>query len=473
MNFVNKITILTGKKGEIYMNFMDKFNELANRTLVPIATKLGNQRHLAAIRDGMVVAIPLSILGGVCLIISTPPFTPDTLPDWGFFSDMLMGWYNWAQTYKAALQVPYNMTMALMGLFVTFSISYHLAKRYEMPGLNAACVTTAVFLIMSAPSISAVPSSVISEGAKASDLLAQAGSYIPTTYLDAKGIFTGILCSIGCVEIMRLLLKKNIRFKLPEGVPPAITSSFDAIIPLFACVIVFYGASLIIQNLSGELLPSMLMTILAPAVSGLDSLVGICLITIIAQVFWFFGLHGASITQPIRLPFMQMYLVANITAFSEGNTIVHFFTQPFWSYVITLGGGGATLGLCILLTRSKSKELKTLGRLSIGPAIFNINEPIIFGLPMVLNPLMMIPFIFVPVVNSIIAYALMALNVVGKGVIETPWTTPAPLGAALGCMDVKAGIMVIGLILLDMLLYYPFFKLTEKQKLQEEAGETN
>lgn len=217
----------------------------------------------------------------------------------------------------------------------------------------------------------------------------------------------------------------------------------------------------------------MLMTILAPAVSGLDSLVGICLITIIAQVFWFFGLHGASITQPIRLPFMQMYLVANITAFSEGNTIVHFFTQPFWSYVITLGGGGATLGLCILLTRSKSKELKTLGRLSIGPAIFNINEPIIFGLPMVLNPLMMIPFIFVPVVNSIIAYALMALNVVGKGVIETPWTTPAPLGAALGCMDVKAGIMVIGLILLDMLLYYPFFKLTEKQKLQEEAGETN
>ena len=386
---------------------------------------------------------------------------------------MLMGWYNWAQTYKAALQVPYNMTMALMGLFVTFSISYHLAKRYEMPGLNAACVTTAVFLIMSAPSISAVPSSVISEGAKASDLLAQAGSYIPTTYLDAKGIFTGILCSIGCVEIMRLLLKKNIRFKLREGVLPAITSSFDAIIPLFACVIVFYGASLIIQNLSGELLPSMLMTILAPAVSGLDSLVGICLITIIAQVFWFFGLHGASITQPIRLPFMQMYLVANITAFSEGNTIVHFFTQPFWSYVITLGGGGATLGLCILLTRSKSKELKTLGRLSIGPAIFNINEPIIFGLPMVLNPLMMIPFIFVPVVNSIIAYALMALNVVGKGVIETPWTTPAPLGAALSCMDVKAGIMVIGLILLDMLLYYPFFKLTEKQKLQEEAGETN
>ena len=104
------------------MNFMEKFNELANRTLVPIANKLGNQRHLAAIRDGMVVAIPLSILGGVCLIISTPPFKPETLPNWGFVSDMLNGWYNWAQANKAMLQLPYNMTMALMGLFIAFAI---------------------------------------------------------------------------------------------------------------------------------------------------------------------------------------------------------------------------------------------------------------------------------------------------------------------------------------------------------------
>lgn len=414
------------------MNFMEKFNELANRTLVPIANKLGNQRHLAAIRDGMVVAIPLSILGGVCLIISTPPFKPDTLPNWGFISDLLLGWYNWAQANKAMLQLPYNMTMALMGLFVAFAIAYHLAKRYKMPTLNTAIVSTAVFFIVTSPAVSAVPTSAISEGSNMTDLLGMAGNYIPMTFLDAKGIFTAIIVAIGCVEIMHFMLAKNIRFKMPEGVPPAISSSFDAIMPLFVCVITFYAISLFIQNVSGELLPSMIMTLLAPAISGLDSLLGICLITIIAQTFWFFGLHGASITQPIRLPFMQMYLVANITAFTAGEPIAHFFTQPFWSYVITLGGGGATLGLCILLLRSKSVELKTLGKLSIGPAIFNINEPIIFGLPMVLNPLMMIPFIFVPVINSIIAYACMAFQIVGKGVIETPWTTPAPLGAALG-----------------------------------------
>ena len=450
------------------MNFIEKFNEIANKTLVPIANKLGNQRHLAAIRDGMVVAIPLSILGGFCLIISTPPFTPKSLPDWGVISDLLIGWYNWAQANATALRLPYNMTMALMGLFVAIAIAYHLAKRYEMSGLNAAIVSTTVFLLICAPTTTAVLTSAISEGANTNDLLAQAASFIPTTYLDAKGIFTAIIVSIGCVEIMRVMLKKNIRFKMPEGVPPAIASSFDSILPLFVCMGVFYGLSLIIQNISGELLPSLIMTILAPAISGLDSLLGICLITIIAQTFWFFGLHGASITQLIRLPIMHMYLMANITAFSDGEPIFNFFTQPFWSYVITLGGGGSTFALCILLLRSKSVELKTLGKLSIGPAIFNINEPIIFGLPMVLNPLMMIPFIFVPVINTIIAYTCMALNIVGKGVVETPWTTPAPIGAALGCMDIKAGIMVIILIILDMLLYYPFFKLMEKQKLAEE-----
>lgn len=455
------------------MKFMERFNEIANRTLVPIASKLANQRHLASIRDGMVVAIPLSILGGICLIISTPPFKPETLGDWGFISDMLLGWYNWAQANKVMLQLPYNMTMALMGLFVAFAIAYNLAKRYNMAPLNASIVSTAVFLMVSAPVSKAVPVEAINEGTAVADMLGQTSAFIPTTYLDAKGIFTAIIVAIGCVEIMQFLLKKNIRFKLPQGVPPAISSSFDAIIPLFLCVIVFYALSLFVQNISGELLPSMIMSILAPAISGLDSLWGICLITMIAQVFWFFGLHGASITQPIRLPFMQMYLVANIAAFSANEEIPHFFTQPFWSYVIALGGGGATLGLCLLLLKSKSAELKTLGKLSIGPAFFNINEPIIFGLPMVLNPMMMIPFIFVPVVNTIITYSCMYFGIVGKGVIETPWTTPAPLGAALGCMDIKAGVLVIGLIILDMILYYPFFKLMEKQKLEEEQGTEN
>ncbi|MBC5628120.1 PTS sugar transporter subunit IIC [Clostridium sp. NSJ-6] len=449
---------------------MNKFNQFADKYLVPIANKVGTQRHIQAIKDGMTVAIPLSILGGMCLIVATPPFTAEQVSGEGIISKLLLGWYTWAKANGDALKLPFNMTMGLMGLFIVFSIAYSLAKHYKMPELNASVISTAVFLLVSAPTTKAVTSNLIVDGATAADLLSKQGSFLSTSFLDANGIFTAIIVGIGCVEIMHFLLKKDIRFKMPDGVPPAIASSFDSIIPLFTCVAIFYSASLIVQNLSGELIPKMIMTVLAPAMSGLDSLVGICMIVIIAQIFWFFGLHGASITQFVRLPFMQMYLMNNIAAYEAGQPIVHFFTQPFWSYIINLGGGGATFSLCFLLARSKSVQLKQLGRLGIGPAIFNINEPIIFGLPLVLNPIMMIPFIFVPVVNSIIAYVCMATGIVGKGIIETPWTTPAPIGAALGCMDIKAGIMVCGLIVLDVFMYYPFFKLLEKQKLEEENG---
>ena len=434
---LKKVHFKGGKK-------MQKFMDILEAKLMPIGIKLGNNRYLKAINKSFMIILPLTIFGSIFTLISSFPVT---------------AWTNWLNETGLAtwLGLPSKLTIDLISLYTVVSLGYVFTKEEGFDGFAGGLTALVSFIIVTP---------LLQITTKQDSIITAIGF----DWLGARGLFVAMI--IGCLSSLLFIFfnKKGWIIKMPEGVPPAISSSFDAIMPLFVCVITFYAISLFIQNVSGELLPSMIMTLLAPAISGLDSLLGICLITIIAQTFWFFGLHGASITQPIRLPFMQMYLVANITAFTAGEPIAHFFTQPFWSYVITLGGGGATLGLCILLLRSKSVELKTLGKLSIGPAIFNINEPIIFGLPMVLNPLMMIPFIFVPVINSIIAYACMAFQIVGKGVIETPWTTPAPLGAALGCMDFRAAIMVIGLIVLDMCLYYPFFKLLEKQKLSEESG---
>lgn len=456
------------------MSFMDKFNQVADKTLMPIANKIAKQPHLSALRDGMVASIPLSIIGGMCLIVATPPFTPEQLPKGGFFTSILMGWYNWAQANGPALKLPFNMTMGLMGLFICFGIAYHLAQHYKIAPLDASIVSTAVFLLVSSPVSRYVAVDSLVDKMSLADLEPLGTAAMPVGFLDAKGIFTAIIISFGCVEIMNFLLKRNIKFKMPDGVPPAIASSFDAILPLFLCIVIFYGGSLVVQHFSeGELIPSVIMTLLAPAMSGLDSLFGICLIVFIAQVFWFFGLHGASITQFVRLPFMGAYIIANAQAFELGESLPHFFTQPFWSYMIAIGGSGSTLGLAILLTfRSKSVQLKQLGKISILPAIFNINEPIIFGMPLVLNPIMMVPFIFIPIINAVIAYTCMFFGVVGKGIVETPWTTPAPVGAALGTMDIRTGIMVIGLIILDIALYYPFFKVTDRQRLAEEVGNT-
>ncbi|MDU5335676.1 PTS sugar transporter subunit IIC [Enterococcus sp.] len=451
------------------MNFMEKFNQVAERSLLPIANKLSRQRHLTALRNGMVSAIPLSIMGGASLIIATPPFNPEQMKSTGFFTGLLSAWYDWAQANAAALKLPFMLSMGLMGLFIAFSIAHNLAEEYGLPALDVSIVSTVTFLIVSAPSHIGVPLDKLSEKITAEEFGGLGVLSLPMQYLDAKGIFTAIIVSITCVEIMRILTEKDIRFKMPDGVPPAIAASFDAILPLFLCVGLFYGISLGVQNITqGQLIPEIIMQLLAPAMNGLDSLFGICLITFLAQLFWFFGLHGASITQFVRLPFMSAYIVANATAFSSGEPLKHFFTQPFWSYIIAIGGGGSTLALAILMIFARSQQMRKLGRISIIPSIFNINEPLIFGTPLVLNPIMMLPFIFVPVINAIFGYAFMYFGWIGKGIIETPWTTPAPIGAALGTMDYRAGLFVLVLIVVNVLIYYPFFRVLDHQKVREE-----
>ena len=412
------------------MNFMEKFNQVAERSLLPIANKLSRQRHLTALRNGMVSAIPLSIMGGASLIIATPPFNPEQMKSTGFFTGLLSAWYDWAQANAAALKLPFMLSMGLMGLFIAFSIAHNLAEEYGLPALDVSIVSTVTFLIVSAPSHIGVPLDKLSEKITAEEF--------------------------GGLGVLSLPM-------------PAIAASFDAILPLFLCVGLFYGISLGVQNITqGQLIPEIIMQLLAPAMNGLDSLFGICLITFLAQLFWFFGLHGASITQFVRLPFMSAYIVANATAFSSGEPLKHFFTQPFWSYIIAIGGGGSTLALAILMIFARSQQMRKLGRISIIPSIFNINEPLIFGTPLVLNPIMMLPFIFVPVINAIFGYAFMYFGWIGKGIIETPWTTPAPIGAALGTMDYRAGLFVLVLIVVNVLIYYPFFRVLDHQKVREE-----
>lgn len=168
---------------------------------------------------------------------------------------------------------------------------------------------------------------------------------------------------------------------------------------------------------------------------------------------------------------MSAYIIANATAFSNGEPLQHYFTQPFWSYIIAIGGGGSTLALAILMLRARSAQMRQLGKLSIVPSLFNINEPLIFGTPLVLNPIMMLPFIFVPVINAIAGYTFMYFGWIGKGVVETPWTTPVPIGAALGTMDFRAGIFVLGLIVLNLAIYYPFFRVLDQQTVKAEKQE--
>ncbi|EMT39486.1 PTS system, lactose/cellobiose family IIC component [Thermoanaerobacter thermohydrosulfuricus WC1] len=433
------------------MAFFERLNSTLEKYLMPIADVLANQRHVKAMRDGIVYSIPLTIVGGLTLIVANPPVSKDVVAT-NIFLKFMVAWRDWASANADAIRLPYNMTMGLLALFVAIGVAYHLARSYKMEPLSSSIISGATFLIISAP---------LKEGS------------LPVTYLDAKGLFTAIIVGLLSVEITRFLKSKGVTIKMPEGVPPAVSSSFDALIPLIINVLLFHFINLIILSISKMIIPQAILASLAPALNTLDSPLLIVVLALVAQLLWFVGIHGAAVVKTIRDPIALTYLAANAEAYLAGQPLPHIFTDTFWAYYMVLGGSGATLGLTLLYLKSKSKQLNAVGKVALLPALFNINEPVIFGTPMVLNPIMFIPFVFVEAINGVIAYYIIKWGLVRAAFATVPWTTPAPIGAFLATLDWRAVVLVLALLVLDAMLYYPFFKAYEKQLIKEESEKEN
>lgn len=274
------------------------------------------------------------------------------------------------------------------------------------------------------------------------------------------------------VEAYRFVIKHNIGIINISGpmVPPAITASFRGMIPGSLIVAVVTFANWGLTSLTGTNLPNIMGVIMAPLVKAIDNPIGVCGFAFLVGLFWWFGIHDTAITGPLGILWTPMAL-ANAAAHAEGiagTQLPHIVTSGFWWCFLTIGGSGATLALAILCLRAKSKHLKTVGKHGIIPGIFNINEPIIFGTLMMLNPTMFIPFVFVMPINALITYIAMYSGLIGRMFAETSWNLPTPFMALLGTMDVKAMILNIALIIIDMLIYYPFFKMFDRQKVEEE-----
>lgn len=434
-------------------NESNKFIRFLEEKLMPIASKLSEQRHLKAIRDGFMSTIPLTIIGGVSLILASPPVDPELTKPTNFFNRLLLGWYSWAEANAEAIITPFNMTMAIMALFVAIAIGYNLGETYEKEHgtnpLSSGIIAGIVFLLVAAPS---------KEG------------MIPTEYLDAKGLFTAMIVGLVTVEITKSLLERGITVKMPDGVPPAVSASFTALIPMIINVIIFYAINLILIRTLGKNIPEAIMAALIPALKGADTLWFMLIIVIICNLLWFIGVHGTSLVQTITIPIFTANIMANAAAKVAGETMPYIWTEPLWAFVVELGGSGATLALAFLMIRSKSSQLKMVGKVGFLPGLFNINEPILFGAPVILNPILGIPLILTPVVNTIVGYTAIKLGLVGKLYILAPWTTPAAVGLPISCVDWRAFVLVVVVFLIDIAIYYPFFKSYEKTLLEQEKG---
>lgn len=428
------------------MKLYDSILNFVEKHIAPIAIKVGNQPHVRAMRDGFIVAMPFIIVGSFLLIFRFPPFSPET--ELGF----ARAWLNTAEKYDQIIMMPFNMTMGIMTIFVTIGVGYSLAKAHKMDGITSAALSLMSYLLIAAP-------------------LAEGG--LPAANLGGTAVFTGVLSAFFSVELYRFMKKHNITIRMPEQVPPAIARSFEVLLPVLAVLLTLYPFSVWVQMEYGMLIPELILAAFAPFVSASNSLPAILGALILCQLLWFAGIHGAAIVVGLMSPFLLANLSVNIDAFVAGEPIPNVFTQPFWDFYIFLGGSGATLALVILMAFSRSAHLKSIGRMSIVPGFFQINEPVIFGTPMVLNPTLFLPFLLVPCINATIAYFAVHSGLVGMGIATTPWTTPAIIGASWGSgWTLAPSLLVLALLVLDIFLYLPFFKMFEKEVLAgQEATE--
>lgn len=428
---------------------MEKFYSLIENVFMKPMTKLAEQRHLKAVRDGMVSTIPLTIVGSFFLIIAFPP-VPQAWKE-------SMSLFIWIQKNIGDILIPFRMTMGLVAIYATYNIGHSLAKSYKLDGVSGGTLSLLAFFLSMIPTVANTVDG------------AALGFVLPMSKLGGAGLFVGILTAIVSVEILRFFKEKGITISMPEGVPDSVARSFEALFPTVAVVILMW---IVIVLLKFDI-HNVFNTLFTPLKGLVDTPVGAVILVILITMLWTAGIHGVSVIGAMARPIWLEMLSANADAMQAGQDVLPYITpEPFFQWFVWIGGSGGTLGLVFGLLFAKSKYLKDLGRATILPAIFNINEPIIFGLPIMLNPFFTIPFILGPVLATIISYTVMAMDLVSRPAILAPWTFPAPIGAYLTTGgDLRAVALCIFNIVLMGAVYYPFLKAYDKKMSAQENEE--
>ncbi|QQK08380.1 PTS sugar transporter subunit IIC [Miniphocaeibacter halophilus] len=428
---------------------MKKLINFLEEKVAPIAGKISGQRHMMAVRKGLVATMPLIIVGSFFTIFNNFPI------------DSIKALID---PYMDILDIPFRFTVGVMALYATYGIAATLAESYKLDTLSSGMMAVLAFLITTIK-----PIRVLEDV----DGVITAGRYLNIGSLSASSLFGAIVTALISVEIYRFMKERNFTIKLPAGVPPEVLNSFIALIPTLVVILLFWT----IRHILGFDLNAFLSSLLMPLKNILagNSLAGGLLTVFLICFFWLLGIHGPAIMAPVIRPFWDISIAENMDAFTAGvaaTELPNIFTEQFIQWFVWIGGAGTTLALVVLFMFSKSNYYKSLGKLSFLPGLFNINEPIIFGAPIVMNPILGIPFVIAPLVTTILAYAVTITDIIPRMMMKLPFTMISPIAAWMSTeWNVFAGILVIINFFIAMIIYYPFFKLAEKQQVQKEEEE--
>ncbi|WP_117161086.1 PTS sugar transporter subunit IIC [Paraliobacillus sp. X-1268] len=409
--------------------------------LQSFAGKISSNKYLKAVSDGLMSALPALIIGAFSTLLSGMAIEP--------YQNFIT-----STGLKPLLELPSQYTIDMIALYAVFFIAYRLATSFDKDGAPAGLIALMSFFILT-------PTGILDEAA-----------VLPFQFLGAQGLFVAIIVGIISARLYVLIVDKGITIKMPDGVPPTVAKTFVGLVPAIIIVALFTIVSFLFRSTDfgsmHELVYSFIQTPLQNLGGGFWSLV---VMILVIHILWLLGIHGMLVVLPIYLTIWMPLGVENLDALAAGEELPNIVNTGFAQLFFMLGGSGATLGLAIIMSfMAKSKRYKTLGKLSLPGSIFGINEPLIFGLPIVLNPYLAIPFVVAPLVASIIPYFMMSTGMITKlAGAHLPLGTPAFFNAIVqGGFSIL--ILQIAMVILTGLIYYPFFRVIDKQAASEEES---
>lgn len=407
------------------------FMNVIRDKIMPALGKFGQNKYMVVLRDGMVISVPFTIFGSIFMIIANLP---------------VPGWSNIVKPYLPILNAPINMSTGMIGLIIALGISYTLARENKIDRLSASVIGAIAFLICELSN----------------------NMTLDPANLGSTSMFTAIVISLLAGTIYNWFIKHKIVIKLPDSVPPAVASSFVSLIP----AIVILGIVWVLRCLLHLDINSFITWVFSPLTTTLGSFWGMELLLFLTLFAWTIGIHGNNTVGAICGPVYGSFLMDNMNKAMNGGVPTHITADGFLNFGMNMGGTGAVLGLVICMLFAKSKRYKQLGRLGLVPSIFQISEPIMFGVPVVLNPTLAIPFILVPMILQGITYFLIKFGLLHMVVASVPWTTPMFInGFLITGGDWRAIVWQAICLAFAVICYWPFFKVLDKKALAVEQGE--
>jgi PTS system cellobiose-specific IIC component len=414
--------------------------------LMPLAERIGKNKYLIAIRDGFLLSMPLLIVGSFFLLIANFP-----IPGWTNFWARFFG-----ENWDAYFAKPTDATFSIMAMLAVVGIGYSFSEQMKVDKLFGAAVSLVCWFLIMPYKIMVNDTAV---------------SGIPMGWVGSKGIFVGIIVAFLSVHIYAWVNKKGWIIKMPDGVPPTVAKSFSALIPAGISVLVFFIINIIFAMTPYDNAFNFIFTILqTPLLKLGNTLPAMVIAYIFLHLFWFFGVNGGSVVGAVFNPILQTLSAENLAALQAGQPLPNIISQQFQDLFATFGGCGSTLSLLIaMLFFCRSKRIKELGKLAFIPGLFGINEPIVFGLPILLNPMILIPFMLVPTINIVISYFCMSVGLVPLcSGVAIPWTMPVILSGFLAT-GWRGAVLQLFLLALGVFIYMPFIKMMDKQYMEDET----